>query len=337
MAVQADEPVPLPRAPPPRPAARQAAIDAALRHFDGREPSQTGSSVRRRRGGWMGWAATHQRAAGAFATAALVLVVSLPVGLGMLREPGPTSVPASTDAVTTAPACTGPDCPSELAASETADAQEEQLAFEPANSLAPAGVPPSASPSGPQAADVTSQRVASRVAPPTPAVVAAAPQAPAPSPQRSNSSETEDRLAGATEANDVVVTGSRVQRPNLSDGELAQASPLAVVDSRAEFIADLRAALRAGDRRRVMQLTSLPLRVRRNGNSETYRSAKALERDFERIFTPAVRASLAEPGQSRPSETASGEVAIGRVLIGPACQGASCGATRSLRIKEVTP
>ncbi|WP_205478929.1 hypothetical protein [Sphingomonas arenae] len=335
MAVQADEPVPLPRAPPPRPAARQAAIDAALRKFDGREPSPTGSDVPRRRAGWMGWARTHQRAAGAFATAALVLVVSLPVGLGTLRESAPTSAPASPDAMAAAPACTGPDCASQQATPETADAVEERLAFEPPNSVAPAAVPPAAGPSDPQVADVRSDRVAARATSPAPAMVAAAPPAPAPPPSASN-------LSGAdrpepNEESDVVVTGSRVQRSNLSDGALAQASPLAVVDRRGEFMSDLRAALRSGDRRRVVQLTRLPLRVHRDGATETYRSATALERDFDRIFTPAVRASLADRGENRKAEAADSAVSVGRILIGPACEGSSCPPTSPLRITEVTP
>lgn len=41
-----------------------------------------------------------------------------------------------------------------------------------------------------------------------------------------------------------------------------------------------------------MRLISFPLRVNYKGGSRSYRDARAVERDFDRIFTPQVRRAV---------------------------------------------
>ena len=81
MAIESDDPISLPKAPPPRPAARRAAIETALRKFDGiDEPT---AAVRPTR---FGWASVHRRPVGALVTAAVVAAISIPLALVTLRE-----------------------------------------------------------------------------------------------------------------------------------------------------------------------------------------------------------------------------------------------------------
>ena len=82
MAVDSDDPIALPQAPPPRPAARRAAIEAALRKFDGVEDAPPEPA--RKPPLWAGLAGLDRRAIGALVTAALIAVVSIPVVLTTL-------------------------------------------------------------------------------------------------------------------------------------------------------------------------------------------------------------------------------------------------------------
>src|SRR5688500_14011590 len=84
MGQDSDLPVSLPDAPPPRPAARREAIDAALRKFDGiAEPARP--QARRR----LGWATLHRRPAGALVAAAVVAIVGIPAIQIAIRDTPP--------------------------------------------------------------------------------------------------------------------------------------------------------------------------------------------------------------------------------------------------------
>src|SRR5690242_3426115 len=59
------------------------------------------------------------------------------------------------------------------------------------------------------------------------------------------------------------------------------------------FLVDLQGAVRTGNRKAVANLADLPLQVNGpTGVHETYRSAKLVEQNYERIFTPPVRKAI---------------------------------------------
>src|SRR3989442_16031613 len=106
MAVEKDQSAWLPE-PPPRPARRNAAIDAALRKFDGIDEPAPGARERR-----PSWARTHRPQMAVMGSALLLMIVGIPAALIGLRNPpspperGPPPV-ASPE--TGGP---GPNCPS---------------------------------------------------------------------------------------------------------------------------------------------------------------------------------------------------------------------------------
>jgi hypothetical protein len=101
------------------------------------------------------------------------------------------------------------------------------------------------------------------------------------------------------------------------------------------FLTEFQAALRSGNRDRVLQLTGFPLQVRYAGGTVTYRRAVDVRRDFDRIFTPAVEASLR---QTTSGDLRAGQAStVGRVTIGTSCGGNRCGSTPALRLIVITP
>ena len=91
----------------------------------------------------------------------------------------------------------------------------------------------------------------------------------------------------ADSAGNIVVTGSRVARQNLESS-----SAVAVIGSEDEFLSRLQTAIRGNDRATVIALVALPLRVKADGQTLTYRSARDVESDFDRIFTNRVKQSV---------------------------------------------
>ena len=92
MAQDGDDIVSLPSPPPPRPAARQAAIESALRKFDGVEeaPAARPAAGRPSR---IRWAGMQRRPAGALIAAAVLVVIGIPAIQVALREPPVAGVP----------------------------------------------------------------------------------------------------------------------------------------------------------------------------------------------------------------------------------------------------
>jgi hypothetical protein len=115
------------------------------------------------------------------------------------------------------------------------------------------------------------------------------PPPPPPPPPASEPAGTTQRLADRAEAatQDIVVTGTHIANPAL---EAPSAAKVMVAEQPyAPFLAQLQAAVRADDRAAVIGMIRFPLRV----GSATYADAASVGRDFDRIFTPKVRRSIA--------------------------------------------
>lgn len=325
MAIDSDGSVSLPKPPPPRPAARRDAIDSALRKFDGVEPAPVPVP---KRSSWAGWVPRDRRAIGAFATAAIVAVVSVPVALTTLQNDPPPSLPRPSEA---------PVQPQvEEAAPVTADTATPAEEQEAANSVPTAMQPAPAARSVQSPPALVSKRdqrensieemaKAMQAAPAPMAAYAPSPPPPPPpaAPERDTSSE--EGLAG----NDIVVSGSRIGRneaarqrsARVAERELTDSAPLAVVEARSDFLSQLQSAFRANDQRAVLALIALPLRVRAGGETVTYRTVGDVERDFDEIFTPQVKQSVLNQRADR----------TGRVRFGPTP------GNGPIRIREVRP
>ena len=129
----------------------------------------------------------------------------------------------------------------------------------------------------------------------------------------------------AVTADNIVVTGTRVERSNLES-----ASPMAVIEPEDGFLSQFQTALRANDRQTIMRLVALPLRVNVDGQTMTYRTAREVESNFDRIFTNRVKQSVlnqrADTLRSRGKMRGTSRVWFGQTSPnGP------------VRIREVTP
>ena len=58
------------------------------------------------------------------------------------------------------------------------------------------------------------------------------------------------------------------------------------------FLERLQGAVRANDKNAITGLISFPVRVNYKSGARTYRDARAVDRDFDRIFTPQVRRAV---------------------------------------------
>ena len=330
----------LPEPPPARPARREAAIESALRRFDGvGEPA----AAKPRASTW----SRRHRPQLAFATSAmLVLVLAVPATLVGLRERESVSGDYPPAQVAQESSCVGEDCGTgALAMADAAPAPDAGTAEPPAataplqrgearmaaagESAADAAPPPAAAP----------PPVAPMMAAPPPA--APPPPPPPPAPQRSE--QMAAREDSAAEQN-IVVTGSRVARPSLAteDGfnamSAAPSGAAPAADRYQGFLSQLQAAMRANDRRAVIALIRFPLRVSSGGTSHTYRDARTVDEDFEQIFTPRVRQAIL--GQRAERLRANGrDAAIGNgiVRIAQSCPNAECSPPGPVRIVAVSP
>jgi hypothetical protein len=140
-----------------------------------------------------------------------------------------------------------------------------------------------------------------------------------------------------------VVTGSRVQAPSSARQDqanelrpaatAAKRSPLA---AHGAFLSHLQRGLQANDRRAIIGLVGFPLRVKRDGRTQTYRSAQEVDRDFDRIFTPQLRsAALNLQPESLMSRDGGRLMGTGRLWFG--CGKTSCPPNATIRIREVHP
>jgi len=327
------ESVSLPEPPPPRPAARDAAIEAALRRFEGAEKP---TKARRRPTPW-----TRRPQFQLAMAASLVLAIGLPTALIVLRDQASHPVSMAPAAAPTAqrPGRTDADAATDLAQAEPAPA---------GNARVPAvAVPPSArqvavgSAISEIAASPPAQEREEGYAAPAPPPPPPPPQAPAP---------TLAQKSAEAGANGVVITGTRIPPPNLTS-----ASPVTVLDSRsaerdaiaaksfakkdrdyASFLLRLQAAIRDNDPGAVTRLISFPLRVNSGGQSQTYPDARSVRRDFSNIFTPHVReAILSQRADRLFSRDLGVMIGNGEVWFDHVCVDESCSRLGPVRITAI--
>jgi hypothetical protein len=326
MAVE-KEPAWLAKPPPPRPARRDAAIEAALRKFDGIEEAPP--RVTERTG--PSWVHRHRGPMGLLVTASLVLVIGIPATMSGLRDrqptvetPPPTAVVVHDSESSAAPAEQAP----------AADTRVAEAARPPARPTAPSAVRQD------RARD--SQVVSSNEPPaeaPAPVITLQAP----PPPPAASASPAEPNAQPAP-TNDVVVTGTRVPAPRKVGGvaERAPANDVASARAQAEldrdFLSRLQAAVRADDRSAIVGLIDFPLRVNVSGVPQYYRDPQSVKRDFERIFSLKVRQAILKQRSDRLF--IRGEAAMignGEVWFGGTCRNAACSPAGPVRITAVAP
>ena len=323
-----DDSVSLPTPPPPRPASREAAIGAALRRFDGAGDSP--GAAPKSRTTW-----NRHPMWGLAIAASLVAVIGLPAAFIAIRDQGQRPV-----------AMSAPAPPTEQPRRSVA-----QEAVIPGTAPVPGPVEPrTAMPPG--APPIRLQREEAKVSPVTEAptapaadmAYAAAPPPPAPPPPPPPpSAPPSAQVAEKAVSNGLIVTGSRIPRPNVS----AQSGPVnreaGVAAERDEVTNDLPApdwvmkdrsyrtflfrlqnAVRTNDREAVIRLAGLPLRVN-SERSRIYRDAKSVRADYDRIFTPKVRkAILAQRFEQLFGRDQGVMIGSGEVWFDHACRDRDC-------------
>lgn len=350
MGTDSDDMISLPIPPPPRPAARRDAIDAALRKFDGIEEAPAERPARKRPSR-LQWATAHRRPVGALVTAALIAVVLIPAVPLILRDSAPDVVPQAeapdqVQPVRNGSICAGADC-----------AEKDKPAFETGEADQAVAAEAAPSPARPRlqavgaddrrdlAAAAADREVAMETSPPVvaapaPAAVMAAPAPPPPAPPPPHA---EQKASGAE---NIAVTGSRMRASNAARQNVADevgyaaksAGHLSKTDGNGEFLSRLQAGVKANDRSAIIGLIGFPLRVNLDGRARTYRSREDVERDFDRIFTTQVRSAVLN---QRPDNLMSRDggrlMGNDRLWFGPSCSGKSCSSDGAFRIREVNP
>ena len=319
------ESVSLPEPPSPRPAARDAAVGAALRRYDGLdEAADTAPPA-------VPW--TRRPQFQLAMAASLVLVLGLPAALIALRERG--SAPAKVSApAAPAPrqAGTNPNDTAADAAKPVAGTSEQgprpPLVASPRQ--VPAAPPPAVALN--EAPAPAAERDEDYAAPPPP------PPPPAPAPEMAQKS-------AEASAGELVVTGTRIPRPSLTSP-----SPVTVVSSErdqissvakrdrgyAAFLERLQAAVGDKDRGAVIRLIRFPLRVNSDGRSQIYPDARSVRRDFDTIFTPRVRqAILAQRADRLFIRDVGAMIGDGEVWFDHVCSDSSCSRPGPVRITAI--
>jgi hypothetical protein len=340
----------LPKPPPPRPARRDAAIEAALRRFDGAdEPStSTGSAGKGSRPAWWAWSRHPQF--GLALTASLVAVIGLPAAFIAIRDQGPTQseVPAPSATQRAAAPCATPDCAARNAVIVEPLTQKPIDQLAQASSAGPAVQAEAKERPVAEADDVTNALPAPA---PPPAMAAAAPPPPPPpaAPMFAQKSAEEGV------ANGVVVTGSRIAQSNLAaktdslDREASRAAGRAeATDARtapdwvlkdrayAAFLTQLQTAVRKNDRCAVVGLIAFPLRVNSGAKSRLYRDASSVRAGYDNIFTPKVtRAILGQRLDRLFGRDLGLMIGNGEVWFDHVCTNDKCSPPGSVRISAV--
>jgi hypothetical protein len=135
----------------------------------------------------------------------------------------------------------------------------------------------------------------------------------------------------------IVVTGTR-SRPPAAWAERDELAGAAASDSSAPdwvlrdrsfaaFLTHLQEAVRKDDRDAVIRLSTVPLRVDSGGRMRLYPDVSSIRADFDRIFTPRVKAAILRQqfdrltGQRRVVIIGAGEVRFGHSCSNHPCSG----------------
>lgn len=104
------------------------------------------------------------------------------------------------------------------------------------------------------------------------------------------------------------------------------------------FLSNLQSAIRANNKRGVANLAAVPLRVNFEGGARTYSDRAAIERDFDRIFTPRVKRAILNQRAERLFTNYQGAmIGDGQVWFDQMCPNDSCSPAGPVRIKAVNP
>jgi hypothetical protein len=337
MAAEKDETAWLPEPPPPGLAHREAAIGAALRKFDGTEEASPLAPERSRRS----WARTHRTQLGFALSVLLIVMIGIPASLIGLREQQPASEKAPPPMLRyeSEPAGNGVQPEAAAPSPQRAPSSENAVA-----EVTPPAASSASEPAGQNQADL--KAVASNEPSEGTSGLAAAPPPPPPPPPAPAVASAE-RDAGPA-AQDVVVTGTRVARPNFAapaDRKKSDAFERAPGGEEASamgayraFLSRLQTAVRDNDRRAIVRLTAFPLRVNSNGSSRLYRNGQAIERDFDLIFTASVRrAILAQKPDQLFVRDQGAMIGSGQLWFDRTCPDDVCSSPGPVRIKAVNP
>lgn len=335
----------LPKAPPPRPARRDAAIGAALRRFDGtKEPAAAASPASAK------WAWGRRPQFGLAMSMAVVAVIGLPAALVAIRN---------ADVAPPQEAPPAPQRPANRAADASPAAQAASPEPEaPGNPVARGTI---ARPEPDrfraladdvtESADYASPAVAAASPPSPPAVAPPPPPPPAPLP-----SAPEREAVAESDEGSIVVTGTQIQAQNawaerIRDGRGKATSVNRKSENKGSapdwvladlgyrrFLTQLQTAVRANDRSAVAGLISYPLRVNFAGQAKYYRNARLVLADYERIFTPRVRSAvLAQRFEDLFGRDQGVMVGDGAVWFDHICRNSSCSPPGPVRIRAINP
>ena len=346
MAIDDDLSVSLPKPPPPHPARREEAIEAALRRFDGTaEAAADAHRPRSTASTW--WTRLRQPQIGVLVSAMVVAAIGLPAALIAVRDLSPspnqeTIAPRPTQrgpvASPPAPPMSGPN---DRGAFDVRTPPTELANPSPATPGGSAGGgSPAARPSNDDAGvEEASSLAGSPQGPPPP------PPAPPPAPRV----EPMERSANDAAASELVVTGTRVPQPSVSPDRSSQASKRArtgaaapaagaqaVDPSYVAFLTRLQSAIRANDHPSVIRLIDFPLRVYSSGSTRLYPDGPSVEREFDRIFTPRVRQAIMRQQANQLFVRDQGVmIGDGQIWFDHSCPNSACNPLGPVRIKAV--
>lgn len=324
-----------PKPPPPRPARRDAAIEAALRRFDGGEESPKPADRARGKPAW--WSRPQLRLA---MTACLIAVVALPTAFIVMRDGNSPIFQASRP-------------PPAVESRRQGAAQTATAIAAPSTEPAVASVARAPSIIAParrqdNAVTMTANKSADELAAAEPPAMAYAPPPPPPPPPPAAPMLAEKSVGGLA-SSDVTVTGSRIPVPSANREEIAaaraqradaQAAPDRVLKdaSYAAFLKRLQGAVRTNDRGAVVRLIAFPLRVNSNGGSRFYSDARSVRENYDRIFTPRVTQSILGQRFDRQFGRDQGlMIGNGAIWFDHVCTNAQCSPPGPVRITAVNP
>jgi hypothetical protein len=322
MAVEKDQARWLPDAPPPRPAGRDAAIEAALSRFDGATDTPPARVVSRK-----AWFRTHRPQLGLVLASTLILVVGIPAAFIGLRNQGspPESTPtAASETSSAADNMAAPRMKNEPSAVVPPVSAPQSAAETSPVSRAPANDKPETSSGSAQAETPEDNRARAQAAPSPPPLVAPpglapAPAPPPPPPPAAQSDEASRQLS----SQNLVVTGSRIPAPAQEGSKAAEVT--SPERSYEKFLAALKASVETDDERAIVKLIGFPLRVNFPEGPRSYSDPGSVHHDFSRIFTARVKKAILRQRADRlfvrdqGAMVGSGEIWFARTCANPQC------------------